>query len=190
LWWAGDADNTEGLAITLRSELIDLIGQRFSAGGYKVSRDVSLPDGTAATLTASRTYFSWKGLVVLSQHIVARELDSGSAQDMQDLFEAGFRFGKRANRVPLLRGMQFGYMIIPVVIGVDPDSSLVEYVAGQPRKHWSLFEYPVLVDLRNRQTIHFKGTPIWGAFFFSDMRRLVEEYIASSVASETNTAGR
>jgi hypothetical protein len=170
------------------SEIIDDISRRLSEGGYKVSRAVSLPGGIAAKVTASRTYFSWKGLVILSQHIVVRELNNGRVQDVQDLFEAGFRFGKRANWVPLLRGIQFGYMVIPVIVGADPDSSLVRYVSAQPRKHWSLFEYPVVVDLRNRQTFYFQGTPIWGAFFFSDLRRLVEKYIASSVASKKNAA--
>jgi hypothetical protein len=172
------------------ADIIDSVARRLSEGGYEVSREVALPDGPVAKVAASRTYFSWKGLVILSQHIVVRQLDNARAQDIQELFEARIRFGKHANRIPLLGGMQFGYMIIPIIVGTDPDSALVQYVSASPRKHWSLFEYPVLVDSRNCQTIHFQGTAVWGAFFFSDMRRVVEEYITSSLPSKTNAADR
>ncbi len=168
------------------ADIINGIGRRLSEGGYKVSRDVALPGGPVATVTASRTYFSWKGLVVLSQHIVVRQLDNAKSQDVQELFEAGFRFGKQANRVPLLRGIQFGYMIIPIIVGADPDSAVVQYVSASPRKHWALFEYPVVVDSRDCRAFHFKGKALWGAFFFSDMRQVVERYITSSLPTKTS----
>jgi hypothetical protein len=168
------------------ADIINAIARRLGEGGYKVSRDVSLPEGPVAKVAASRTYFSWKGLVILSQHVVIRQLDNARTQDVQELFEAGFRFGKQANWVPLLRGMQFGYMVIPVIVGTDPDSALVQYVSASPRKHWSLFEYPVVVDSRNCRTFNFQGTALWGAFFFSDMRQVVERYITSSLPSNTS----
>ena len=171
------------------AEIVDSIARRLSEGGYKVSRGVALPDGPVAKVAASRTYFSWKGLAVLSQHIIVRQLDNARTEDVQELFEAGFRFGKHANWVPLLRGMQFGYMIIPIIVGTDPDSALVKYLTAPPRKHWSLFEYPVFVDSSNCRTFHFQGTAAWGAFFFSDMRRVVEKYITSSLP-KTDAAER
>ncbi len=160
-------------------ETLDQITARLSEGPFKVKRDVVLPDGSTADITASRTYFSWKGLVILSQHVVVRHLDNARVQDMQELFEAGFQFGKRANRVPLLRGMGFGYMILPVIVGNSPDEALVQHVSACPRKHWSLFEYPVLIDLDGGRTCHYQGTAMWGAFFFSDMRRVVKRYVSS-----------
>jgi hypothetical protein len=165
------------------ADIIDAIARRLSESGYKVSRDLALPKGPVANVAASRTYFSWKGLVVLSQHIVIRQLDNANVQDVQELFEAGFRFGKKANWVPLLRGMQFGYMVVPIIVGTAPDTALVQYVSASPRKHWSLFEYPVVVDSRNWRTFHFQGTALWGAFFFSDLRRVVERYITTSLPS-------
>jgi hypothetical protein len=160
-------------------DIIESIARRLSEGGYKVSREVTLPNGPTAKIAASRTYFSWKGLVILSQHIVVQQLDNAKTQDIQALFESGFRFGKHANWIPLLRGMQFGYMIIPVIVGANPDGALVQYVSSSPRKHWSLFEYPVFVDSHNSETFSFQGTAVWGAFFFSDLRKVIEKYITS-----------
>jgi hypothetical protein len=166
-------------------DIIESIARRLSEGGYRVSREVALPNGPVAKIAASRTYFSWKGLVILSQHIVVQQLDNAKTGDIQELFESGFRFGKHANRIPLLRGMQFGYMIIPVIVGANPDSALVPYVSALPRKHWSLFEYPVFVDSLKSKTFSFQGTAVWGAFFFSDLRRVVEKYITSSLPDKT-----
>ncbi|HSY90993.1 MAG TPA: hypothetical protein VK812_06440 [Candidatus Binatus sp.] len=160
-------------------DIIESIARRLSEGGYKVSREVTLPNGPTAKIAASKTYFSWKGLVILSQHIVVQQLDKAKTQDIQALFESGFRFGKHANWIPLLRGMQFGYMIIPVIVGANPDGALVQYVSSSPRKHWSLFEYPVFVDSHNSETFSFQGTAVWGAFFFSDLRKVIEKYITS-----------
>jgi hypothetical protein len=128
--------------------------------------------------------------VILSQHIVVRQLDKARTQGFQELFEAGFRFGKQANRVPLLRGMQFGYMIIPVIIGADPETALVKYVSALPRRRWSLFEYPVFVDSRNCQTIRFRGTSVWGAFFFSEIQGVVDKYISVGLPSKMDAGAR
>src|ERR1039458_2781142 len=80
--------------------------------GLRVSRQVQLPHGPEVDLFGSRTYFSWKGLVILSQHVAVRDYAGAAATpaDAKALFEAGFRQAKKVNRVPLLRGMQFGYM--------------------------------------------------------------------------------
>jgi hypothetical protein len=178
-------------------EIIEAIANRLSANGYRVSRDMLLPDERSISLTglrlvagvaASKTYFSWKGLVIWSQHIVVRTMDNARIQDIQELFEAGFRFAKRANRVPLLRGMQFGYMVIPIIVGVDPDIGLLEYISASPREHWSLAEYPVFIDSRNYQVFNFRGTALWGAFVFSDLRRVVENCVAGALPPRFNAS--
>jgi len=159
------------------NQLLDSIERRLRERRYKVSRDIQLPGGALVDITASRTYFSWKGLVILSQHVIIKRIDNATVADMKELFDAGFRFGKKVNRVPLLRGLQFGYMILPVIVSREPKSELIEYVSASPRKHWSLFEFPVVIDLSTGNVSYFRKTAAWGAFFFSDMRSVVSKYI-------------
>ena len=52
-----------------------------------------------------------------------------------------------------------------------------------PPKHWSLFEFPVIVDLAKSQIHYFKKTAVWGALFFSDMRKTVSKYIENVLQS-------
>jgi hypothetical protein len=145
--------------------------------GLRVSHDVALPGGPVADLFGSRTYFSWKGLVVLSQHAVVRDYGDAavSPADAAALFEAGFRQAKKVNRVPLLRGMQFGYMVVPCLVVAKADGKLIEYAVSRSPKHWSLFEFPVVYDRSTGLTHYYNHTAIWGAFYFSDMRKLARQ---------------
>ncbi len=169
------------------TQVLDQIAAALVDGSFKVSRNVCLSDGKEAGVAASRTYFSWKGLVIMSQHVVVRHVDNATRDDAKAMFDAGFRFGKKANWVPLLRGLQFGYMIIPVLVGESPKVDLVQAVSQCPPKRWSLFEFPVVVDLTANRTICFNGTAAWGAFFFSDMRKVVDKYIKGGLSNKPDT---
>ena len=148
-----------------------------SDSGYRVSRDVQLPDDGIAQIVASRAYLSWKGWVIQSQHILVQTINSPTVADMKNLFESGFRIGKKRNRVPLIRGLQFGYMIIPVVVANVVSNEVTQYVSQQPPNRWCLMEFPVVCDATSNETFYFKGTPVWGAFFFSDLRNVVAKHI-------------
>jgi len=166
--------------------------------GLRTAREVALPNGPLADLVGSRTHFSWKGLVFLSQHVIVRYVEDAmpaeaalqqrpsrrpgaTRNDLMDLFDAGFRYAKLVNRIPLLRGMQFGYMVVPCLVLNRADADLVRYVESAPRKHWSLFEFPVVVDLDAGSVHYYRQTALWGAFFFSDMREIVENCITRAL---------
>ena len=69
-------------------------------------------------------------------------------------------------------------MIAPVVIAPNISDEVIRYVQQQPLKRWSLFEFPVVCRENSTKTFYFESTPIWGAFFFSDLRKLVADYVA------------
>lgn len=121
----------------------------------------------------------------MSQHIYTSHQSTASILDLQNLFEIGFNYGKRINRVPLLRGMQFGYMIVPCIIVQFAAPDLIAYAENVPRKHWSLIEFPVVHELSTNRTYFHQQTPFWGAFFFSDARSIVEATIGTGFSSET-----
>ena len=159
------------------SQYLDSVERRMEGTKFKVSRDVALSDGSAVGLTARRNVFLWKGLSLLSQHIFVVYRAAPTVADFQSLFQSGLEHAKKVNKVPLLRGMQFGYMIIPCVAGATRDGGAVGYVNGQPRKHWSVYEFPVAVDLGSGETDYFKGRSAWGALFFSNLRALAADYL-------------
>lgn len=171
--------------MSVRTDVLSAVEANLRDFGMQVSRSIELPDGSVADLFGSRTHFSWKGLVILSQHVVVRDFGDQvvTPADLKQLFDVGFRQAKKVNRVPLLRGMQFGYMVVPCVIVASADRVLIESTESQPPKHWCLFEFPVVVDRSTGQTHYYGQTALWGAAFFSDMRGLVEQCIVPAVGA-------
>ena len=161
-------------------DLLSTVERNVSSSRFRVSRDVSLPDGATADLAASRTTFSWKGFVIISQHLLLRHLPTATVADFHALFDSGFLYAKRVNRVPLLRGLQFGYMVVPCIAADSATPDLIAFASSRPRKHWCIFEFPVLYDLSTGQTHYFQKTAMWGAFFFSDMRSLAQSTTPST----------
>jgi hypothetical protein len=156
------------------------IATNLGSSRFRVAQDVSLASGAICDLAASRTTFSWKGLVIVSQHLLLRHIPTATQADFSALFDDGFSYGKRVNRVPLLRGLQFGYMIVPCIAVDSATPDLIAFASSRPRKHWCIFEFPVLHDLSTGETHYFQKTAMWGAFFFSDMRALTRTSISSA----------
>lgn len=167
------------------SELLVRIASNMADAGFKVSHKVLLRDSTVAELAGSRTQFSWKSLTALSQHMVVRHFERPAVRDGEALFESAFRFGKRANRVPLIRGVQFGYVIFPVLLAEKPGHKILQKVAKPPAKRWALFEFPVVVDLSNGKAAYFQGTAKWGALYYSDFRRVIQEVIENALLAQS-----
>ena len=154
--------------------LLQTASARLTSSGLAVVSNPSLPDGIPTALAASRTFWTWKGLVIFSQHVLLRRQESATPRDLMAFFEAGLAYAKSVNRVPLLPGMQFGYMILPCLAVDHADDDLIAFASCTPRQHFSIFEFPVVLDLGTNQMHYFTGTSPWGAFFFSDLRALVE----------------
>lgn len=156
----------------IQDTLFDSLESSLRRERFRVERLSLLPDPTDTGIVGSRTRFSWKGLVIISEHFVARNFDDCSVSDMKAYFNLAFKVAKKRNRVPLFRGLQFGYMVYPCAIVSHASPELIAYACSPPTKHWCIFEFPVVHDLSTGQTHYFRGTCAWGAFFFSDMRRM------------------
>jgi hypothetical protein len=156
------------------------LGRRVGDGPFTVARDVDLGDGATASLVASRTTFSWKGLALLSQHVVIQHLGRPTPRDVEVLLRRSFRVARKRNRVPLLRGMQFGFMVVAVIVADEVTQDVLDLVAQAPRKRWAVFELPVVCEAASGNIHFYRGSPLWGGFFFSDLRALIARYVSAS----------
>ncbi len=159
------------------------ITEKISSAQYRINQNFETANSDEILLAASKSVFSWKGFVILSQHILIKEITNPTREDFKTLFNDGFSYGKKQNKIPLLRGMQFGYVIIHCIVSDNITEELITYVEQQPQSHFSLFEFPVLIDKKTKQLHYFKKTPAWGAFFFSDMRQVVKDFLDTNESS-------
>jgi hypothetical protein len=140
---------------TLRANLKDF--------GMEVSCPAELQHSARAELFASRTYsksIPGSAPVAVSQHVAVRDCTASDATpaDVEALFEAAFCQAKKVNRVPLPRGMNFVYTVMPCLVVAGPDRSLIEYAERRPRKRGrGLLELRVVVDRSTGRPISAGG---------------------------------
>lgn len=134
---------------------------------------------------ASKTIFVFAGFFLLSTHIVALEKDGAKPHDIDNLFDDGFKLAKRMNRVPLLRGMQFGYAVMPMIIGKNLDSESLLYAASAPTMpQFALHKFPILVDLTRCQVAFFEGFTKFGGAILPDVQKIITKHIEPLVDEE------
>ena len=167
-----DPSRRQPLAMNPYHDFIYAVERNVSSAGFHVSRDVALADRTTASLVASRTTISWKRLGIISQHILLRHAPTATVEDFHALIDCGFVHANRTNRVPLLRGLFFCYLIVPCIAVDSATPDLIRFVTSRPRGHWAWSEFPVLHDLATGKTHYFEESEPWGAFFASGLRSI------------------
>jgi|SRR5690625_2168488 len=116
-------------------------------------------------------------IFVLSIHLVVLEKHGAVREDMKDLFKAGFKLAKRINRVPLLRGMQFGYGIIPLIIDRNPEKALLSSVRASPITKFAVFGLPAIIDISEDHMVFFEGYQHKGGLGWPLLQDIVTEHI-------------
>ncbi len=156
--------------------ITDRLSERLAKAHYRIRTGEQL-DVQSIRFVASKTKFFFPMLGLLSTHIVVLEKDDAKPSDIDNLFDIGFKLAKKINWIPLLRGMQFGYVVIPLIVGRDPDSDLLLYAALTPKAHFALFGFPVVVDLTRYQVAFFEGYKKLGGMMWPIMQKIVTQHI-------------
>jgi len=156
--------------------ITDRLSERLSQARYRIRTGEQL-NAASVRFVASKTKFIVPVLALMSTHIVVLEKDEAKPQDMDNLFDMGFMLAKRINWIPLLRGMQFGYGIIPLIVGENPNSELLLYAASPPGGKFSLFEFPVVMDLTRHQVAFFEGSKMVGGMIWPMLQKIITTHI-------------
>lgn len=68
------------------------------------------------------------------------------------------------------RGLGDGVTQYSVFIMKNTPKHISDFINTYNPKHFASFEYPVVVDIKNRKIHFFRGTPIWGMIYYQGMR--------------------
>lgn len=159
------------------------LAERLSEAHFRVRTGEQL-GAQPIRFVASRTKFIVAGMALMSTHIVVLEKDEAKPRDMDDLSSKAVKLAKHINRIPLPRGVQFGYGVIPLIVGRNPDSELLLYAASAPTARWGLFEFPVVIDLTREQAAYFEGTKKWGQLLWLILQDIVAQHIEPVVEGD------
>ncbi len=64
-------------------------------------------------------------------------------------------------------GFQNGIVSFNIIATNNIDSDAVSYVLREPKKRFSVFEFPIIYDLQNQRIYYFSGTPVVGYIYYN-----------------------
>ena len=81
----------------------------------------------------------------------------------------------RTNKKSILpRGLQLGYALLPIYIGSDFSSALIEDVKTKFIKKWCVFHVPSLYDAKAGELISWETRSYWGIIYAGFIRKTIE----------------
>lgn len=94
---------------------------------------------------------------------------------MQQYSGSAFQFSNNNKQVSLPNGLFAATFCFAVAMTENLSPETADVIRNTtPVKHWSAFEYPVVMDLVSGNLVYFEKTPLWGAAYFAGFRRMIE----------------
>jgi len=110
---------------------------------------------------------------------VFTEFDEADRRDVMDFSRTAFTYSmaKKTSFLPCGFFEAVTCYSVSIVEDID-DRSVRSIESTTPPQHWGAFEYPIVYDKHHDELIYFKGTAMWGALYYSDMRGDIKRYLA------------
>ena len=117
---------------------------------------------------------SWGALAVKMHHyFFVTHDDTATAADFDAFTQASVKWGLK-HYEGLLRGMQKGVAIYPVLLQASPSAEVVAYTKQKPDAHWAAFALPTVVNLTTGAVDYLDKTPIWGFAMWKGIKKAAE----------------
>jgi hypothetical protein len=107
---------------------------------------------------------------------IITEFEFVDREILKSYVEACYEYSRK-NYKGLIRGIQNGFVSIPVLAAHKIDESAIQFIETELKKHFSAFDFPVLIDMENEKTIYSTKTPIWGKMYYGYFRKRVQELL-------------
>lgn len=123
--------------------------------------------------------FRWRWMATqLNTFVFIGHTDLYITKELIDGFSiACFEYAKKNNK-GWPRGLQAAVGSIAILQSNTVNDEAKAYAQGFLRKHWSAFEIPVILDMREKKMYRFASNPMWGAIYFP--------YFAKTITDITN----
>jgi len=76
----------------------------------------------------------------------------------------------------LPRGMQNAVSSFNVLVSENVSEEAKIFSNSRPRKHFSLFEMPIIYDLSNEKIYYYKENPLWGLIYYEYIREYIDKH--------------
>ena len=159
------------------SALREAISGRLEAGGFALDH---AEIGGLEAVIARRAQFHWT-LTRLHIFVFLFETSNLNQDEAVKLTDAARAFAT-ANKGGLPAGLQTGSLAMPVFIADGDAGAAKEWAwTGRPKKHWGVFEWPIVIETGTGDVAYCDDRGLWGAAYVPTARRIVEEHVVGAV---------
>lgn len=152
-----------------RDDYVETVAERLTAEGF--DRSSATVADQSVTVLHERSFQPLKFGLVDTVVVVG---SAETADEAAAFSEAAFDYGLEL-KSPLPRGLGGNLVVYPVLV---TDADLGEWIAEYEPKHWSSFEFPVVVDPGAGTVDYDTATPLWGGLYYRGFRRRAEKTLA------------
>ena len=117
----------------------------------------------------------WGPLVVKMHHyFFIAHADNADATELEAYTKSCVDWGLKHYQ-GVMRGMQKGVAIYPVLLQASPSPEVIAYTKQKPDAHWAAFALPTVVNLSTGAIDFLDKTPIWGFAMWKGIRKAATE---------------
>jgi hypothetical protein len=148
------------------AEYLDQLSQKLAGEGFSIGKGVTA-DKYRFDIVAARSAVEVLKFGKMTRFIIASTLDNADSAALQDYSSQATKYALENRNSILPRGFGGSLLSIPVLVSDDFGEDLKMWaVEHLMEKHWSAFEFPVLVSPGTRRIYYCKKTPLLGAAYY------------------------
>jgi hypothetical protein len=157
------------------AEFFDDLAQRLGGNGFSVTRNVA-PSDHRFDMIAVRSAFKLSKFGKMTTFILAAVVNPADADAVQNYSSKSTKYALDNRDSLLPRGFGGSLLSVPVIVSDDFTDELIQWMTETlAEKHWSAFEFPVLISPKARRIFYCNKTPVWGAAYYGGFRKFVEQ---------------
>lgn len=153
----------------MTTDRLNALADHFAASQFR-----SVNSKVDGTHVFQRQAFSISKMSMLDTFVIARLFDVAPSPADFVGFSADSMTLSRKFKFGLPTGLFSALVTYPLAIVPDVPEALAAQAAKAAPKHWSAFEFPVVLDARSGELHYYRETPVWGALYYNGFRAEAE----------------
>lgn len=158
------------------NQYLDMVLQRFSR-----AEEIEINSFNVTSMYEEKFKIRWLATKLKNYSFVSH-VDKIDLEDIISYTSECTNYAVK-NYKGLPRGIQNGVTSFNVLVSANVTEAAKKFATSRPKKHFSLFEMPIIYDLASREIYYYKGTPIWGSIYYKYFREYIENHFDVTVDS-------
>jgi hypothetical protein len=154
-------------------DYLESVRDRLQRAGFRQE-----PATAGATLKARRREMKASRFGIVETVVAVSTIYSQPSPDQLRSFGSEIVRSALNGKTRLPRGLGSSVVVYPVLVAERVSDELTRFTNSYAPKHWSILEFPIVVDAEASSLVLRNTTPVWGAAYYRTTRRDAHDLLA------------